>query len=163
MLPLWSVQRPLEAIFLEATRKVMIQWTEFTLSDRETSVAWMQATLINRGLISLNRAAFRAMGQPKAVTLLFDQMNHLIGLRPAGALAKNAIPLVQRKDSGGSYRLRAKKFCNYYQISTDHAMVFKNIQRLDDGTLILPLKEAAELRGKADPVPSPFYPIESQK
>ena len=135
----------------------MIQWTEFALSDKDTTVAWMQATLTNRGLITLNRAAFRAMGQPKAVTLLFDQMNHLIGLRPADPLAKNAIPLIQRRDSGSSYRLRAKKFCNYYQISTDQGVVFKNIQQLEDGTLILPLKDAVELRGKADPVPSPYY------
>lgn len=125
---------------------MIIQWNEFKLPAKGIAIAWMRATLNRRGIITINRAAFRTMGQPQAVELLFDQVNSLIGLRPASPSAPNAIKVSQRKDAGGSYRITAKNFCNYYQISTTTAMIFNNIQRQDDGTLILPLKEATELR-----------------
>jgi len=128
---------------------MIIQWNEFKLPARGITVAWMRATLSRRGIITINRAAFRTMGQPQAVELLFDQVNSLIGLRPVSPTAENAIKLSQRKDVGGSYRIPAKNFCNYYQISTTSAVIFNNIQRQDDGTLILPLKEAAEFRRRS--------------
>jgi hypothetical protein len=128
---------------------MIIHWNEFSLPKNQTKIKWMQAALTRRGYITLNRAAFQAMGQPKAVILLFDPVNSLIGLKPAGLGYENAIPLMRRKDSGDSYRLRAKSFCNYHQISTDHAVVFKNIQRVDDGILVLALRDAVELRGRS--------------
>ena len=104
----------------------------------------MRATLSQRGIISLNRAAFRAMAQPERVVLLFDQVNWLIGLKPAGSNIKNALPVKRRRDAAASYQIRAKNFCNYYQIRNRHALKFNDIRTQDDGTLILDLRTVTE-------------------
>src|SRR5437867_12430549 len=103
-----------------------IQWNEFILPAEKATITWMRVTLTQRGIISLNRAAYRAMAQPERVVLLFDTVNFLIGLRPAGSNIKNALPLKRRRDAEASYQVRAKNFCNYYQIRVRHALKFND-------------------------------------
>ncbi len=60
------------------------------IAARYERVMWMRVSLSPRGVISINRAAHRALGQADAVVLLFDRVNSLIGLRPGSPDAKNA-------------------------------------------------------------------------
>ena len=122
-----------------------IQWNEFTLPMEKTTVTWMKATLSKRGIISLNRAAFRAMAQPSHVVLLYDTVNFLIGLKPAGSHIKNALRVKKRRDAQATYHITAKNFCNYYGIALPHALKFNDLKPTDDGTLILDLRTATEL------------------
>ncbi len=90
------------------------------------------------------------MGQPHWVTLFFDKMNSLIGLRGGPAGAKNAFPLIRQAKSG-SYILRGKKFCNYYRIRLDATVVFNDIETEPDGMIILDLKTTTEYVRRTKP------------
>ena len=122
-----------------------IQWNEFTLPIEKITVSWMKATLSKRGLISINRAAFRAMAQPSHVVLLYDTVNFLIGLRPAGSHIKNAMRVRRRRDAQSTYQISAKNFCNYYGIALPCSLQFNNLKPTEDGTLILDLRTATEI------------------
>ena len=122
-----------------------IQWSEFILPAEKATITWMRVTLSNRGIISLNRAAYRAMAQPERVVLLFDPVNYLIGLRPAGSNVKHAMRIRLRRETNANYRICAKNFCNYYQIRLKHSLKFNDILTQDDGTLILDLRTTTEI------------------
>jgi hypothetical protein len=76
---------------------------------------------------------------------MFDTVNFLIGLKPAGSLIKNALRVKKRPDAQASYRITAKSFCNYYGIALPCALQFNDLKPTIDGTLILDLRTATEL------------------
>jgi hypothetical protein len=119
------------------------QWDEFPLSPDTKEVISMRASLSPRGIISINRAAHKAMGQSASVVLLFDKINSVIGLRPAPPQAPNAFKLNQT-GRAGSFLIRAKKFCNYYGIRTTATVTFNNIVSDEDATLTLDLRDTTE-------------------
>ncbi len=75
-------------------------------------------TLQKKGIISLNKAAFDAMGQPKAVKLLFDRAARIIGFRPVPVETANAYP-VRKQGESPTYLIAGTAFCHYYGIETE--------------------------------------------
>ncbi len=77
-------------------------------------------TLQRKGLISLNRAAFQALGSPKAVTLLYHPERRVVALRPANPTSPRAYP-VRLQNSGGTYLVAGAAFAQAHRIPTDVA------------------------------------------
>lgn len=75
--------------------------------------------LQRRGDFTLNQGAFEALGMPKAVELLFDPKERIVGLRAVDPEAPTAYPV--RKHTGAShvYAITGKGFVGQYGISTD--------------------------------------------
>jgi hypothetical protein len=72
-------------------------------------------TLQARGLLSLNSAVFRALGEPEAVELLYDAEERIIALRGADKGDPNAYAV--RKQSGTqSYLVATQGFLSYHGI-----------------------------------------------
>jgi hypothetical protein len=70
-------------------------------------------TLQARGLISLNAAVYRALGQPDHVALLYDEKERVVGVRGVGEGNLNAHRV---RPQGGSYLVGAQKFISRYGI-----------------------------------------------
>src|SRR5258707_15701780 len=70
-------------------------------------------TLQARGLLSLNHAAYRALGQPEHVALLYDEDEQIVGIRLA---AEDHLNAHRVRPQGGSYIIGAQKFTSHYGI-----------------------------------------------
>ena len=90
-------------------------------------------------MIGLNRTAFKALGEPKAVTLLFDSEDQIVGFR-AAALTNEHAYAVRTNTKGTSYLISGTLFTNYYGIPTEMARRWE--ARLVEGDILtIDLKE----------------------
>lgn len=112
-------------------------------------------TLQARGLLSLNHAVFRALGQPEAVELLYDAEERIIGLRAVDKSDPNAYSV--RKQSGSqSYLVATQGFLAYHGIKTLMAQRFI-AHDYGEGVLGFSLTEGRAVtnrRGAAEPPPA---------
>ena len=91
-------------------------------------------TMQRHGTLSLNIAAFAALGEPEAVELLFDPQAHVIGLRAAVLSCPDAYR-VRRQSSGSGFIVSGRAFTRHYKIPTDQARRYK--ASMNDGVLIV--------------------------
>jgi hypothetical protein len=75
-------------------------------------------TIQKRGTISLNKAAYVALGEPDTVELLFDADERLVGLRSIEYLADHAYPVRGVGNDPTSYLVAGTAFTKYYGIDT---------------------------------------------
>src|SRR4051794_124090 len=90
------------------------QWEEFSGGPRKPPQEEIKESLAPRGAIYLNRRAWREMGEPPAVRFMFERIESVIGIAPAGLDDKKAFPI--RDHGGSSYRLAAGPFCRHFGI-----------------------------------------------
>jgi hypothetical protein len=86
-----------------------VEFERESAGSTETPMFTLQA----RGLLSLNYAAYRALGQPELVTLLYDEDAQIVGVRLVGEGHPNAHRV---RPQGGSYIVGAQKFASHYGI-----------------------------------------------
>jgi hypothetical protein len=72
-------------------------------------------TVTVRGTINLNGAAYGLLGEPEAVTLLYDKAQRTVGLRPAGRDDQNAYVVRPLGKNGTSWTVAAHSFCAWIQ------------------------------------------------
>jgi hypothetical protein len=80
-------------------------------------------TLQASGLLSLNHAAFMALGEPDAVALLYDAGEGVIGVRRVEKDHQNAYP-VRKQGRSMTYLVSAQGFVAYHEIPTVKARRF---------------------------------------
>ena len=81
-------------------------------------------TIQRKGLLSLNRGAYEALGRPAAVTLLYHREQRIVGLRPAEPTNPRAYPLRRQGGKAGgsqSYLVAATAFTLHHGIDTSVA------------------------------------------
>ncbi|WP_156935115.1 hypothetical protein [Pseudonocardia spinosispora] len=96
------------------------------------------AVLQKTGVLSLNKSAQVALGEPEAVELLFDPEAEIIGLRPVSADKLNAYPLRPQRPEVGPYLVAATAFTKYYKIDTSVSRRY--VTSMDEGILCIELK-----------------------
>lgn len=95
-------------------------------------------TIQRRGLISLNSAAYRALGSPVAVELLYNAERSTIALRAVDPHASHSHIVRSTSRSGaGPYVISATAFTRFYDIDTSTASRW--VARMQDGLLCLDL------------------------
>ena len=105
----------------------------------QRAAAGPRVTLGLKGVFYLNRRAFELVGEPKAVEMLFDGGQRLIGMRPSDPKKPNAFPI--RLHSGGNYRrINAAAFCRHFRIRTEKTVLFERFQ-LVRGVLTLDMEQ----------------------
>ena len=117
-------------------------------SRRETPMFTLQA----RGLLSLNHAAFKALGEPDAVTLLYDRDEHIVALRKSAKADPNAYR-VRKQQPAQSYLVGAQAFTAHYGIPTPRARRFEGAD-YGNGVWGFALSEGVDvknLRGSPEP------------
>jgi hypothetical protein len=91
-----------------------------------------------RGIISMNHAAFVALGEPEAVELLYDRAKHLVGLRAVEPDAETANP-VRSDGSSSGHVVTAMKFTKHYGIPTD--VGHRWVAKLDGDILLVEISK----------------------
>jgi len=98
-------------------------------------------TIQKRGLFSLNDAAYRMLGEPKAVEFLWDEDERLIALRPVPADHLNGYPARRQSLSKGTgpVLVAGSMFTKFIDLDTSLAQRWT--PRLnEEGLLIIDLK-----------------------
>jgi hypothetical protein len=96
-------------------------------------------TIQKRGALSLNTAAYEALGSPKYVELLYDRDERLIGVRKASAATPHAYSVRGVGNNEATRVVSGKAFLSYYGIPRDVARRW--IAEVQDGMLVVDLKQ----------------------
>jgi hypothetical protein len=98
-------------------------------------------TIQRKGVFSLNRAAYEAMGSPEAVELLYDPEAQLIGLRNIDRNVEHAYLVRGSGGRGGdsTFLISGTAFTNYYEIDT--STTTRRAVRMMDGMLVVDLTD----------------------
>jgi hypothetical protein len=117
---------------------------EWELFERSHSPAIKApaVTLMQRGQMSLNEAAYTELGSPEAVELLFSRTNRKIGIRAADPAKPHAyIPRTPAKQKGrGPYIISGAAFFSHFGITVGQTTRY--MVTVQDGILTIDLKEA---------------------
>jgi hypothetical protein len=91
-----------------------------------------------RGPFSMNRAAFELMGEPEAVTLLYDEEEQLIGFKPADSSNPRSFPVRPQGKNAATLMIAGQSFSKHFGLDTSIARRYSVEMR--DGVLVLDLK-----------------------
>ena len=86
-----------------------------------------------------------AMGEPDAVTLMYDRRRSTIGLKRSPLDKQNAYRLKRKNKSSGRI-IYISHFCRNYSICPDETLAFVATEVNKDGVLILDLNEVRPAR-----------------
>jgi hypothetical protein len=96
----------------------MPNFVEFSRETSRSSHDDPMFTVQKRGLISLNLAAFKALGEPAAVALLFDADEGIVALRKVPRTHPNAYH-VRKQGQSQSYLVAGQGFASFNKIDTE--------------------------------------------
>ena len=109
-----------------------------------------QVTIQAKGTLSFNASAHHLLGEPKAVELLYDREERIIGFRPTKPDGLNAYPM-RSVSAGGNFVVAGIAFLKYYDIPFGIPIRYE--AKFADGVLMVDLKgegrEAVSHRGRA--------------
>jgi len=121
------------------------EWEEFLEGPSKTGERRLTVSLSPRSELSLNKWTIEAMGNPRAVVLLFDRARSRIGLRVSPSEVRHAFPLMADQDTKRRrpFRIYVKAFCKTHNIRNSRTIRFAE-PRLDQGILVLELPQARD-------------------
>ena len=104
-------------------------------------------TIQRKGIFSLNAAAFEALGKPKAVELMYDAEEQMVGLRKVDTEVEHAYPV---RGLGGkaesTFLISGMAFSKHYGLTVDTATRYP-VKMIDD-VLVIDLKvEGTDVTG----------------
>lgn len=99
-------------------------------------------TIQVRGYMSLNLAAFEALKTPKAVEMLFNRAERIIGIRKVDPSLVHAV-IVRKQANSPSYMVSARSFSTLYDIDTSVARRYK--AEMQSGVLLIDLKQPSAI------------------
>jgi len=102
------------------------------------SVKTLFITIQRRGNFSLNRAAYKALGEPIVVKMLFNRSKRQIGFRKTDPDDSRSVP-VRRQHQSESFLVAGLTFCKEYDIDTNTARRY--VGKIQEGVLIVDLNE----------------------
>jgi hypothetical protein len=104
----------------------MPNFVEFSRETPRGSRDGPMFTLQARGLLSFNQAAFKALGEPASVALLYDTDEHIVGVRKVDRTHRNAHQ-VRKQQRAQSYLVSAQAFVAHHKIPTPRARRFPGV------------------------------------
>ena len=96
-------------------------------------------TIQKKGIFSLNRAAYDALGTPDAVELLYDRESRLIGMRKVSKSVAHAYTVRAFGKSGMSWLVTGTAFLNYYDLPVHDPI--RRRARVEKDMLIIDLND----------------------
>lgn len=102
---------------------------------RCTRPTWPIISVRMRGTFGLNRAAYEALGKPRAVTLVHGVEERVVGFRPSDDDCPKAYVVRETKPNGGSYEVTGTKFFKFYGITNDQCRRYA--AQMEDGNLLI--------------------------
>lgn len=92
----------------------------------------------NKGIMSLNKAAHVALGEPSAVELMYDQADEIIGIRGVSEEVPHAYPVRSVGKEATTFVVAGTAFTKYYGINTDESRRYA--AEIQDGVLCVNLR-----------------------
>jgi len=122
------------------------KWQIFQGRPNGTRVANdLRVTLGYGRTFYLNEAAFKALGEPEAVELMYDPPTSVIGMRPVDPRRRNAFP-VKPHTTGRYKRISAAPFCAANRIRVHGTVLFDGAEIGPEGILELPINSAVRVQ-----------------
>jgi hypothetical protein len=107
----------------------------------------VHVTINKQGHIFLNRRMMEALGEPDAVTLMYDKRRSIIGVMPSPLHKRRSYPLRNKDGKRSSGRMiHAMNFFRKYQIRPTETLAFTSPDINKAGILILNLNEVRSLK-----------------
>lgn len=119
-------------------------WEEFSVGPLPSKADRIYVSVNYKGQFLLSKGAIRALGEPQAVTLLFNRYLFKIGIRACSPFAPNAYPLKPRPKAH-SRMIHASTFCRNYGIKAPVTIAFHGIEMDKDGILTLDLTKTSRV------------------
>jgi hypothetical protein len=94
-------------------------------------------TMQKKGVISLNKAAFDALGQPETVELLYDSEARLVALRKVDSSVEHAYQVRAPVENHATWLVSGAAFMSYYEI--DNSESVRRPARLENDLLVIDL------------------------
>jgi hypothetical protein len=113
------------------------QWQEGSFDRKAARRAGFHVTMAPNGELYLNASVLDAMGQPSHFVLMYDGLNHAIGVRPVNSSTPRATRAANR-GRGGGRTLRAFRLCQEFGIKFETKVRFLR-PRIEDRVLVLDL------------------------
>ncbi len=116
------------------------------LKEFDRPAATMRSTqptisIRTRGTLGINKAAYEALGKPKAVKLLYGAEERVVGFRPTHEGSPNAYLVSETKPNGG-YEVAGAAFFKFYGIAYDRTRRY--VAQMQDGVLVFYLDRHQE-------------------
>jgi len=105
----------------------------------------VRVTIDKRNSLFLNKAAFVALGEPRAIELLFSKKLNAIGIKPSDLRNESSFPVkprIRKKNGDGKpygFEIRAAAFMQHHNFMTPFMVLFNKITVMPDGMMHLPL------------------------
>ena len=94
-------------------------------------------TIQRKGIFSLNRAAYEALGSPESVELLYDRDERLIGIHKVDPSMDHAY--IVRTQRGANWLISGRAFMNYYEVDVSEPR--RRMAQMQGDVLVVDLKE----------------------
>jgi hypothetical protein len=118
------------------------RFEEFAGLHRGRAAGEPALTITAEGRLALNATAFRALGEPRAVALLYSPDGPTIGVRPVAEDYENAVLATSTRNS---CLIAGRQFLRHYGIPYGASVRFP--ATIEDGVLV------ADISGYAGPAP----------
>jgi hypothetical protein len=132
----------------------MVEWEVFR-GTRAPAVKAPAVTLMTRGQLSINEAAFVELGSPKAVELMYSRNDRVIGIRAVDPSEPHAyVPRTRpSKNQGhGPYIVSGAAFFSYFGIEVEQTTRY--MTTVQDGVLTIDLKKPGVPLGSTENNPA---------
>lgn len=120
-------------------------WSRFSQKRNSRAPTAIQVSLQSRGAIYLNKAGFEALGEPKAVELLYDEETPAIGLQPADPDLPFAYP-VRQSSNAKAYQIAFITFARYYNIDISETRRYQ--AKMEENILVIDLSQRSATSGR---------------
>lgn len=120
-------------------------WKQIGRDAKRGRWATFHVTMCPKGIIAINRFTIETLGSPDAFFLLFDELNHTIGLQPTAKGVTDAYPTAARGPRGAQM-VRANRLCKECNIRLAATIRFTAPEIDQDGILNLDLRKAIPAR-----------------
>jgi hypothetical protein len=102
----------------------------------------VRITFDRKGTLYLNKAAFAALGEARAVELLFSKKLGAIAIKPSDLRSESSFPIKPRRRYEGEvygYLIQAAAFTQHHKLRPECMLQFNKINIMPNGMINLPL------------------------
>ena len=114
---------------------------------KERRAPRIYASLNRRGEIAMNAEAFKAIGRPPNVTLLYDAETKRIGVKYPVALDRHFFPVRRMGRGRNTLVVRGARMLKQFGIEVERTYVFRDVRcvRFDGSPMLLLQMDAIDL------------------
>ncbi|MFN0280165.1 MAG: hypothetical protein ACKVRN_16430 [Pyrinomonadaceae bacterium] len=120
-------------------------WEQIGRDEQPNRWSAFHVTMSPDGVIVLGRFTLEMLGDAEAFHLLFDRLNHTIGLKPTKKDVRDAYPTAKRGRYGARL-IRAFRLCQECNIRLPATVRFADPRIDEDGILNLDLRKVRPVK-----------------